>query len=405
MRRVGVGALVACAAIAGVYALTHPPTAERVVHRGDLVFDRAIRGPLVRSIAATGVLASRSVRVVASGNAGTVVSLDIRPGSRVVAGQAVARLENPDLDAQRSAALVDVASARAEALETRAAGRTAERDALEALAAADAAERETRAVADNDRNLLAAGFVRRDDTELAAIKHDNAARERTLAQAKIAEVAADERARADVAEVKIAAALARVDAIDREIAALAIVTREDGVVQDVPIEVGQHVDAGTIVAHVADARDLKAVLSVPDAVVRDVALGQRVTLDLAGSRASARVDHIAPAATSGSVEVDAALEGEPPRGARPDSSVDGSIVVGDLRDVVSIARPAGVVDSGTLALFKISDDGTHLVRVRASLGRGSDERVPVLAGLRPGDTVVVSDTTALDGIERIALAP
>jgi multidrug efflux pump subunit AcrA (membrane-fusion protein) len=167
-------------------------------------------------------------------------------------------------------------------------------------------------------------------------------------------------------------------------------------VQSVAVDPGQRVESGTELARIADDRDLKAVLQVAESDMRGVVPGLATRIVASdGSSIAARVARIAPAAANGTVAVDVSLDRLPP-GARADQSVDGTIVIDRIPNVLSVARPVAANGDNLVALYRLDRDGTHAYRTEVRLGNGSDERARVLSGLAAGDRVIVSDTTAYD---------
>lgn len=201
-------------------------------------------------------------------------------------------------------------------------------------------------------------------------------------------------------QAKVAAAQAQVDEARTQLAAaqanadaLTVRASTSGIVQDVNVDPGTSLAPRAEIARIADTRHLKAVLQVAETDVHAVVPGMRAGIDGGDGSVAGRVSRIAPAAQNGTVAVDVVFEGALPGGSRPDASVTGTIVLARLPNAVSIARPAGAADGSTIDLFKVTRGGDGAVRVRVRLGQGSSDRVQVLSGLSPGDTVIVSDTS------------
>jgi HlyD family secretion protein len=177
----------------------------------------------------------------------------------------------------------------------------------------------------------------------------------------------------------------------------------DGVLQEVDVEVGQRVPAGTTLAKVADPTKLKAVLQIPETQMKDVRVGLDATVDTRNGIIPGRVIRIDPAALNGTVGVDVALLGPLPQGARPELSVDGTVEIERLPDVVYVERPVSGEPGGTIELFRIDPDGKGATRVNVKLGRASVNTIEVLDGLKVGDRVILSDMTQYMSHERIRL--
>jgi len=177
----------------------------------------------------------------------------------------------------------------------------------------------------------------------------------------------------------------------------------DGVLQEVSVQVGQRVGAGTILAKVVQPERLKAELKIPETQAKDVQIGQKVQVDTRNGMIPGSVSRIDPAVRDGTVTVDVKLEGSLPAGARPDLSVDGTIELEHLSDIVFVGRPASGQPAGTIGLFRLNPDGKEATRVTVRLGRASVSTVEVVEGLRPGDQVVLSDMSQWDSFDRIRL--
>jgi RND family efflux transporter MFP subunit len=177
----------------------------------------------------------------------------------------------------------------------------------------------------------------------------------------------------------------------------------DGVLVDLPLQVGQRVAPGTVLAKVVQPNRLMASLKIPETQARDVQIGQPATVDTHNGVVQGSVMRIDPAVVNGTVTVDVKLTGELPKGARPDLSVDGTIDLERLDNVVYVGRPAFGQDNSTISLFKLDPDGKGATRVPVKVGRSSVNTIQVLEGLKPGDTVILSDMSRWDNTDRIRL--
>jgi len=186
------------------------------------------------------------------------------------------------------------------------------------------------------------------------------------------------------------------------VASMRVRAPEDGVLQTLPLELGQWVVPGQVLATLAQPGRLKAVLRVPETQARDVVPGQEVAVDTRNGIAKGRVVRVDPTVQNGTVTVEVALDGPLPRGARADLSVDGTIEIERLPDVLHVGRPA-IAQGESVDLFKLEPDGKHATRVRVKLGRTSVNAVQVLQGLRVGDRVIISDMTQFENVARIKL--
>jgi len=176
-----------------------------------------------------------------------------------------------------------------------------------------------------------------------------------------------------------------------------------GVLQEVPLEEGQSVTPGTNLARVGDPSRLKAELRIAETQAKDIQIGQPASIDTRNGVIPGHVIRIDPAVQQGTVTVDVALDGELPRGARPDLTVDGTIELERLENVIYVGRPVFGQEQSVVSLFKLELEGDHAVRTRVSLGRSSVNTIEVLEGLQPGDQVVLSDMSQWDAFDRVRL--
>jgi hypothetical protein len=175
------------------------------------------------------------------------------------------------------------------------------------------------------------------------------------------------------------------------------------VVSDLTLQLGQWVLAGTVLAKVVQPGKLKAVLQIPETQAKDVAIGQKATVDTRNGITRGRVVRMDPNAINGTVVVDVALDGPLPPGARPDLSVDGTIETDRLRNVLYTGRPANSQPNSTIAMFKLTADGDHADRVQVQLGRTSASTMEIKRGLSVGDSVVLSDVSQWDNVDRVTI--
>jgi hypothetical protein len=178
---------------------------------------------------------------------------------------------------------------------------------------------------------------------------------------------------------------------------------DSGVVSDLTLQLGQWALAGTVLAKVVQPGSLKAVLQIPETQAKDVAIGQKASIDTRNGIVSGRVVRIDPNAINGAVVVDVALNGPLPAGARPDLSVDGTIEIERLRNVLYTGRPANGQSNNTIAMFKLSEDGDYADRVQVQVGRSSVSTIEIQRGLSAGDSVVLSDMSQWDNADRVKL--
>ncbi|HTX56183.1 MAG TPA: efflux RND transporter periplasmic adaptor subunit [Candidatus Acidoferrales bacterium] len=397
----GVALLIAAAAVA-LISLTRTGGGISV-DRASVVTDVAKRGTLARSIEASGALAPQEVHIVAAVEPGIVESVLVKPGTSVAAQTPIARMTNPDLDAAVVAARSAVDVAQANLLSTvqqAKASALAQRSAY--VSAHAQAEMDTTNVA-GDAELAREGYIAEQTYRIAKIKATQSQAQLGVAHSQIGVDAAEQNAKVAAAQAQLAQAQAQLAATQAEVAALVVRARSDGIVQSVAVDPGARADIGTELARVADQHDLKAVLQVPEGQVHAVNIGMPVRVDTGNGVVTGRVARIAPSAQDGSVAVDVGFESALPPGARPDLNVDGTIDLQTLRNVLSIARPAGAADDSTVTLYEVDPRTSQARAVQVRLGVGSTDRIEVLSGLDAGDVVIVSDTSAYAGAPLLRL--
>jgi hypothetical protein len=183
--------------------------------------------------------------------------------------------------------------------------------------------------------------------------------------------------------------------------AMVVRAGSDGVLQELPLEVGQWATSGVTLAKVVQPEKLKAVLRIPETQAKDLGLGQVAAVDTRNGIAAGHVMRIDPASQNGTVTVDIALDGALPKGARPDLSVDGTIEIERLGEVTSMGRPAYGQANSAVGIFRMVPGTDEAERVRVDLGRSSVNRIEVVRGLAPGDVVILSDMSRWDAVERV----
>jgi multidrug efflux pump subunit AcrA (membrane-fusion protein) len=209
------------------------------------------------------------------------------------------------------------------------------------------------------------------------------------------------KAQLDAQDVKIQQLRALYELKKREVDQLNVRAGTPGVLVDLPVEVGQQIAAGAVLAKVTQPSKLKAQVKITETEAKDVLIGQKATIDPHNGVIPGHVIRIDPAAVNGSVLVDVALDGELPQGSRPDQSVDGTVELEHLADVLQVGRPTIGQPNSTVTLFKITPDQKYATRTTVKLGRASVNTIEVLDGLRVGDQVVLSDMSQWDSHDRI----
>jgi multidrug resistance efflux pump len=391
------------AAVAGTVALTRLEPAAPSVERATLWVDTVRQGTLLRQVRAPGTLVPEHVRIISAVTAGRIEQLVTRPGTTVSTSTVLLEMTNPDVQLQALEAERQLGAAEANMVSLR--------NQLETTKLQQQATVATITTEANDAKRTAEVFEALDKKGLSSANEVARARERadeltsrraieqrrlTMLQQTLGRQLALEEA--NVERMRAVAQFQR----DR-VASMNVVAGEEGVLQQLDLELGQWVVPGQILARVAQPGKLKAVLRVPETQAKDIVLGQPTSVDTRNGLVSGRVSRVDPAVQNGTVTVEVALEGALPRGARADLSVDGTIEIERLQNVLSVGRPAYGQPESTVGLFVLDPDGKAARRVQAKLGRASVNAIEVVQGLKPGDKVIISDVSQWDGQERLRI--
>ncbi len=391
------------ALVLATVALARLKPAPPSVERGSLWMDTVRFGTMIRDVHGPGTLVPEQIRWISALTPGRVEKINFLPGQAVKANTVLLQLSNPDNELQLLDSQRQLAAAEAELVNLQATlgGGVLTQEGLVASMKTQAADAERQAkVADG---LSAKGLIADNDLGKA---HDLVGEMRTRLQLeqdrlKILNGARDAQLAAQKAQVQRLKAV--VAFRQTELDAMAITAGADGVLQELPLQVGQWVTPGITLAKVVQPGRLKAVLRIPETQARDLLVGQRAAIDTRNGIIAGHVTRVDPAAENGTVGVDVALEGALPRGARPDLSVDGTVEIERLKDVLYVGRPAYGQPESTVGIFRVAKDGGNAVRVPVRLGRASVNYVEVRGGLRKGDVVILSDMSQWDATDRVRI--
>jgi HlyD family secretion protein len=378
------------------------PTVDRNLIWSDVVK----RGPMVRQVRGLGTLVPEEIRWIAARTQGRVDQIILRPGAVVEPGSLILELKNPDVvsaaanaDSQLHAAEAQLANQKIQ-LESQVLA--AESTAANAKSTYDQA----RLQAEVNDALFKDGLVSPLELKRSKVLADEGDIRNAIEQKRyaFAQDSIKPQLAVQAAEVERLASQAKLR--HEELDALHVRASMAGVLSALPVEVGAEVQPGTNIARVADPTKLKAEIRIAETQARDIAIGQSAQVDTRNGIVDGRVSRIDPAVQNGTVTVDVTLTGELPKGARPDLSVDGTIELERLNDVVYVSRPAFGQEKSTVGIFKLNGDkttATEATRVQVKLGRSSVNTIEVLGGLQPGDWVILSDMSQWDSNDRIRI--
>jgi HlyD family secretion protein len=384
-------------------ALSHLKPAVPSVDRSTVWIDTVKRGPMVREVRGLGTLVPEEIRWIPANTEGRVEKIVVRPGTHVKADTVILELSSPELEqaAHEAESKLKAAEAEFTTLEAK-----LQRDLLDQesnTARVHSEYEQARMESETNEQLKKNGLVAELQYKTAQVKaaelanRDGIEQKRlTFARESIAPQLASKQAEVD--QVKAAAQL-KIDQVE----ALHVKAGMNGVLQQMPVDVGQRVKIGDNLARVADPTKLKAEIKIAETQAKDIQIGEKATIDTRNGIASGHVIRVDPAVEQGTVKVDAQLDGELPRGARPDLTIDGTIELERLDDVIYVGRPAFGQENNTVGIFKLVSGSSDAVRTPVKLGRSSVNSIEILSGLQPGDQVILSDTSAWDAHERIRL--
>lgn len=395
------GAILAVALTTLGLARLKPAAPE--VDRNTLVLDTVKRGPLTREVRGTGVLTPEDVRWISTATDARVERVVVQPGAVVRADTVVVELSNDQQQQASSDAEWQLRAAQAD-YETMRAQLENERLDREAGFARLRAEAKQAALhADADAELERQGLAAHITREISRTSADETQNRMKIEETRLRVSAAAQESRLAAAKALVEQRRAFRDLQRERVDALRVRAGIDGVLQQVSVQAGQRVAAGTAIARIARPERLKAEIRIAETQAKDIAVGQRAMLDTRNGLAAAHVARIDPSVREGTVTIDLAIDGALPPGARPDLSVDATIELERIADTLSVARPSSAPENGTGALFKLSADGTTAIRTPVTFGRASASSIEIRRGLAPGDSVIVSDATALYQYDRIRI--
>jgi HlyD family secretion protein len=397
-------AVLGLAAVAGItYGLSKIKPAVYTVEAGTVLRDTVKRGQMLRQVRGPGTLVPENVRVVAAATEGRVERIHVQPGAEVTAGTVLLELSNPEL--QQSTVDIEYQMRAAEADYNNIKARLeSERLSQQAVAATVRAEyQQAKLQADTDEQLAKEGLVPALNLKLSRVRAEELANRYAVEEKRLAGTHNTARAQLASQTARIAQLRAQLGLRQNQVGTLRVLAGTTGVLQQMQVEVGQQVTPGTNLARVVEPQNLKAELRIAETQANGIMLGQKAEIDTRNGVIPGHVSRIDPAAEAGTVRVDVALDAALPQGARPDLSVDGTVELERLDNILYVGRPATGQPNSTVSLFKIEPDGQTAVRVKVRLGRSSVQTIEILEGLREGDTVILSDTSQWDNYDKIRL--
>jgi multidrug resistance efflux pump len=389
--------------VATTVALARLEPAAPTVDRATIWTDTVRQGPMVRQVRGNGNLVPEQIRYITTLTPGRVERVLARPGTVVEPGTVLLELSNPDVHIQALQAEQQLTAAEAQLVNLRTSLEDQRLTQEAAVAAARSEYEEALRQIKANEELAREGLIAamelsraRDRAAELEIRLNVEQKRLELLTASIEDQLAVQREQ--VQRLRAIAEFQR-----SQVESMTVRAGADGVLQELSLEVGQWVVPGENLAVVAQPGRLKAVLRIPETQAKDVVLHQPATIDTRNGVVPGKVMRIDPAVQNGTVAVEVALEGPLPPGARPDLSIDGTIEVERLDDVLFVGRPAYGQAESTIGLFKLEPGGKSAARVTVRLGRSSVSTIEVVDGLQPGDVVILSDMSQWDSYDRVRL--
>src|SRR6059036_601523 len=402
-RRIITIAAVALGVILATIGLSRLKPAVPSVDRSSVWIDTVKRGPMVRQVRGLGTLVPEDIRWIPANTEGRVEKINIWPGTKVEPGDVILELSSPELEQSAHEAESKAKGAEADLATSRA---TLQRELLDQeskTAAAHSAYEQAKMERQTNDQLAKNGLVADLVYKTSKVKEAELANRDEIEQKRLA-------FSRDSIEPQIASKQAAVDQAKQlaklksdQVEALHVRAGMSGVLQQLPVQIGQRVKVGDNLARVADPTKLKAQVKIAETQAKDIQIKQKAVIDTRNGTVNGHVTRVDPAVEQGTVTVEVAFDEPLPKGARPDLSVDGTIELERLDNVVYVGRPAFGQENNTVGMFKLLNGTSEATRTPVKLGKSSVNTIEILSGLNPGDQVILSDTSAWDSHERIRL--
>lgn len=384
-------------------ALARLKPAAPSVDRTTIWTDTVKRGPMLREVRGLGTLVPETIQVVPAMSAGRVEKRFVLPGTAVKANTVILVLTNPQLQQEALDAEYQLKGAQADYEQTKATLQNQLMDKRTAAANISEQFRTTEMTKKYYEQLGKLGLKSELDVRTEEVAAEELAKENSLAQEEVTTFANSIPAQLAVQQASIDQKHALYALKKSQLDNLQVRAGIDGVLQELDVDVGQQVTEGAVLAKVAQPTQLKASLQIAETQAKDIALGQQASIDTHNGIIPGHVMRIDPAVVNGTRTVDVKLDGALPPGAVPDLSVEGTILIQRLADVLYVGRPVHGDPDTTVGLFKLTDSGDQAVRVPVALGRASVNTIEILKGLHVGDQVILSDMSAYDNDDRVEL--
>jgi HlyD family secretion protein len=396
--------VVGLAAVGGItYGLTKLKPAAPTVDRSTAVIDTVKRGQMLRQVRGNGTLVPELTRRIPAPADGRVEVIPVQVGVEVGPGTVIAELSNPQMQQQAMDADFQLKAAEADQETLRVRLESDNMAQQAAVATINADYSRAKLELDTNEELGKQGLVADLTLKMARVQVKDLLNRLSVEKQRLAISGKSTAAQLNAQRSRMDQLRAFARLKHDQVESLKVRAGSAGVLQQVTVQVGQQVTPGFDIARVADPASLKAELKIAETQIKDVKLGQPVEVDTRNGMIQGRVSRIDPAAREGTFTVDAALTGPLPSSARPDLSVDGTIELERLDNILYVGRPAFGQGQSTVSMFRVTPDGQDAARTPVVLGRSSVNTIEIIDGLREGDQVILSDTSAWDNYNHIRL--
>jgi HlyD family secretion protein len=379
--------------------------AAPTVERSTVWIDTVKRGPMLRDVRGLGTLVPEETLLIPANTDGRIERIFIEPGTPVKADSVILQLTNPELETEMQAAQFEWKAAEADYIDAKVTLEKQLLDLKSTAAQVNADYNTAKMEADRDQALAKEGLKSEIDSRISKVKAEQLFNRTQIEEKRLSINAEAVEAQLSSKKVAVEQAQAQYQLKKNQVEMLRVRAGTTGTLQALatPVEVGQKVSAGTPLGKVAQPWKLKAVLRIAETQAKDILIGQNATIDTRNGFVQGKVSRIDPSILNGTIAVDCKLEQPLPQGARPDLSVDGTVELERLNDVVYVGRPVFGQQESTVTLFKLDPDNRGATHVQVKLGRSSVNTIEIREGLRVGDQVVLSDMSAYDAQDRIRL--
>ncbi|MFZ3377747.1 MAG: HlyD family efflux transporter periplasmic adaptor subunit [Chthoniobacterales bacterium] len=402
-RRIITISAIALGIILATIGLSRLKPAVPTVDRSTVWIDTVKRGPMVRQVRGLGTLVPEEIRWIPANTEGRVEKILVRPGAKVEPETEILEMTSPELEQAAHDAELQAKAAEAELTTLRANLQRGLLDQESTTATVHSDYEQAKMERETNDQLAKNGLIAELAYKTSKVKEAELANRDQIEEKRL-------NFARDSIEPQIASKQAAVDQATQlatlksnQVEALHVRAGMRGVLQQLPVEIGQRVKVADNLARVADPTKLKAQVKIAETQAKDIQINQTAVIDTRNGTVNGHVVRVDPAVEQGTVTVDVAIDGELPKGARPDLSVDGTIELERLNDVIYVGRPAFGQENNTVGIFKLVAGSNQAVRTPVKLGKSSVNTIEIVNGLQPGDQVILSDTSAWDSHERIRL--